>query len=876
MRGVISVTFFQLCLESHGAEEDSGRMRRIRNKHATRARSRHPRALVALAGGALCALATALCLLGGVRSPALALASGSVTTTSVAQRAPLAKPVFGSPFELPFPRLSMWWPDTDVETDARMARYDWVAFGPWDDPAVATRLHALNPDMLVLNATNACETDLDPDKPASSPANAHIRPIPAAWLLTQVGSTLTSRVSTDTRTFHVANTRGTEADGERFDLFVPGDIVVIDGELARINAVDASTKTLSVRRGVVKAAATHASGARIAATIAFWPDSPMMDLTAACPRVTVDAEAGPENWGEYNARMGASLLVGTDYDGLLVDRSDGDESWLLGNSTARSIDMSRTNTVPASYQAFDDAWNAGLHGYELRLRSLLPTTPIYGNWAYPNYDVFNGNNFEGFPNVRVSDMPWTRTVLGPWSGAGSYFEWLKFGQQPNLTTIETYEDDGSTDPAGDGSYDNPYVRKGFRPDYRKMRYGLATALMSDGFFSYEINTNGHGSLGLMWFDEYDDRGRERGYLGQPLEASHRIAETPSGPDLLTGHGAFDTAAHAKRWKLSRDSGLTASASRETSATHSGAGMLQVSVGSTKGKAWNVTEAHAARVTKATQYTLSFWARADRERSIATWIQEPHGAWRDWANFGSQTLTTQWTRHIVTATAVGSDPEAQLQFGLGSSTGTVWIDDVTLQTGSPETRIRAYTHGVAVVNPTKTTTVANLGGLYRRLLGRQAPDVNTGHLAYRLTLGPRDGRVLVSVDATSLASEMTSAADLWVAARYRAAAAAAHYRAVSASGSAAHRMNARRARQAWLAVADDAAKASATALAAVRALSGTGAAAPTAVKVAAARGHEARYAAIRAARGSAAHSAIAARAAARAADDAVQAVYTPTR
>ena len=74
--------------------------------------------------------------------------------------------------------------------------------------------------------------------------------------------------------------------------------------------------------------------------------------------------------------------------------------------------------------------------------------------------------------------------------------------------VETYEID---------TYhtNNPYTEPGFVPNYQKMRWGIATALLGDGYFSYEIGTNGHGSLGLMWFDEYDNAGAGRGYLGQP-------------------------------------------------------------------------------------------------------------------------------------------------------------------------------------------------------------------------------------------------------------------------------------------------------------------------------------------------------------------------
>ena len=188
------------------------------------------------------------------------------------------------------------------------------------------------------------------------------------------------------------------------------------------------------------------------------------------------------------------------------------ESWLIGNSTARTIDPDQSNTLLTDYGAFDAAWNAGLRRYEEALRAAIgPDKIIFVNWGMPNYDLLNGNNFEGFPmsNGTAYGTPWRTTVWGPDDG-GSYTEWITQALQPNLTMIETYEDDGGPDPTGDGSYDNPCDDPGFVPDYRKMRFGLATALLHDGFFSYEINTNGHGSLCLLWFDEYDAAGAGRG------------------------------------------------------------------------------------------------------------------------------------------------------------------------------------------------------------------------------------------------------------------------------------------------------------------------------------------------------------------------------
>ena len=55
-----------------------------------------------------------------------------------------------------------------------------------------------------------------------------------------------------------------------------------------------------------------------------------------------------------------------------------------------------------------------------------------------------------------------------------------------------------------------------------MRFSLTTALLGDGYYSYEISTDGHGTLGLMWFDEYDCGGIKNGYLGYPTSEAIKM------------------------------------------------------------------------------------------------------------------------------------------------------------------------------------------------------------------------------------------------------------------------------------------------------------------------------------------------------------------
>jgi hypothetical protein len=68
----------------------------------------------------------------------------------------------------------------------------------------------------------------------------------------------------------------------------------------------------------------------------------------------------------------------------------------------------------------------------------------------------------------------------------------------------------------------PVMRAEAAASYSRMRYGLATALMGDGFFAYDYGPDGHGDR--WWYDVWPPGGSStqprriplvRGYLGQP-------------------------------------------------------------------------------------------------------------------------------------------------------------------------------------------------------------------------------------------------------------------------------------------------------------------------------------------------------------------------
>ena len=607
-----------------------------------------------------------------------------------------------------------------------------MILGEWQTEFLGP-LNNINPDMRLLIATSASEVDFNPNDPS---VNTYIQEIPSEWFLTQVGTTLREDVDSTQKSISVSAVKIGD-----IDLFVAGDTAIIDGESVYVENVDSETLTLTVRRGYVRPASAHTAGTRIAAHISFWPNSWILNLSTLSPKGVAISSTEPEWWSDYNARLGAKLLSDPRWSGLFVDSAGLNESWLIGNSTARSIDPDQSDRLITDYSDFDDAWNEGLSTYLFKLRGEVgPERIIYLNGGIPEYSYVNGRDFEGFP-YNQDPYVWHTKMFGPYP-SGSYFDWMSTSRQPNLTTLETYEDDSHPDPNDTDGYPNNCNDPDFTPNYRKMRFGLTSALLNDGYFSYEMNTEGHGSLCLMWFDEYDNAGAGRGYLGYPLREAERLISSLETPNQVTAN-AFETGNEVSVWQVSSKEENAASAYLDISDPAEGNASVRIDSTQTPGDVWNSTFSYApVSLIQDKEYTISFYARAEIPRTINVWVEQDSEPWDGLLNWGEFHLTKEWQKFEMPTTSGGNDPQARLVFGLGGDAGSVWLDEISFQEGNANIWRRDYDHGIVIVNATSETATVPLESTYVKINGSQAPTINDGSQTEVVSIPPFDGIILL--------------------------------------------------------------------------------------------------------------------------------------
>jgi uncharacterized protein (TIGR03437 family) len=289
-------------------------------------------------------------------------------------------------------------------------------------------------------------------------------------------------------------------------------------------------------------------------------------------------------------------------------------------------------------------------------------------------------------------------------------------------------------------------------DLQQQRFTLGTALLSDGFYSYDL----HGSLSVpLWFDEYsvdasgiavEDQSK-KGYLGQPLADAVEL----TGPGTLVFHEEFESAALPPSFVPNVPGG--AYITQTPGDVISGGGSLVLNnPDHTRPQNFglNITPLGLQFAASAT-YLLTFdWRLLDTFDGMLRLDLFRDGQALDIYWFPIAVKGDSGTvKFPFTIPATGN---WTIRLLMQNGGGSIALDNFRIYQGGVGPWRRDFENGIALVNPlsqaytftrTEIAGFLNRTGIHR-IKGTQVPEVNNGQaVAGNLTLGPFDAIVLLS-------------------------------------------------------------------------------------------------------------------------------------
>lgn len=249
------------------------------------------------------------------------------------------------------------------------------------------------------------------------------------------------------------------------------------GELALARAAgDPSSPGAKLSRLVDERHYMHSSGGK---RLSWWPGAQLMNATDAGPSVN------GKRWADVLPDFVRDELMSTQlWDGVFLDAAYSDVTSFFGNDI--DPDGNGRADAPADVNA---AWRAGMTRLLKNMRAAVgPDRLIMNNSSAAYASLVNGVLFENFPRYG-----WTAPMR-------DYLDSTAKNVKPTITSFNT--NTNNQESIG---------------DYRLMRYGLASALLGNGYYSFDAGDSGHART--WWYDEYD------AVLGAPKSSSRRIVGT---------------------------------------------------------------------------------------------------------------------------------------------------------------------------------------------------------------------------------------------------------------------------------------------------------------------------------------------------------------
>jgi hypothetical protein len=438
--------------------------------------------------------------------------------------------------------------------------------------------------------------------------------------------------------------------------------------------------------------------------IEVWPGTYRLNLTK--PYVA-----------EYQAKWAYQKMLDSEllYDGVFFDNFFTTQAWLKADihGTALQLDANEDGK-PDDPVWLDAEWRKGVF-YELAIwRGLMPHALAQGHLPRPVPpeigEIFNGGGIL-FASTNVLDGKASFDDF-----QDSYQRWWELGRQPVIAAIESSPPNQIAYGYGYSPFrDGPAATIEFgRTLYRYMRFGLATALMNDGYFWHDFGDIVHG---VDWpYDEYAFD------LGYPLGPAQSTSVNPSHPPNPLRNASFEEPL-AGTWNLSVSGGTGAAAelSRDTDAADGNYSALIQITNAGQGVAWHIDfNQRDQSFEKGKSYGLSFWAKSDAPREIQLASQKGTPDWRNYGLSRSVAIGAEWKLYRVVFDANETANDARIQFQLGAAAGKVWLDGVRLEEQAGYVYRRSFSGGEVLLNGTPNRQRVVLGEGYSHFAGEQAP------------------------------------------------------------------------------------------------------------------------------------------------------------
>ncbi|MDD5340894.1 MAG: putative glycoside hydrolase [Patescibacteria group bacterium] len=196
----------------------------------------------------------------------------------------------------------------------------------------------------------------------------------------------------------------------------------------------------------------------------FWPGNWFINASSMAPKTN------GTSWLDYLPNLvNKKFLKNNLWDGVFYDNVWYGISWLN-----QPVDLNGDGIAEDS-QTVDKSWQTGLSQILTTTRSLAPNKIIMANTNTNFYNsLLNGRMLENFPAPSE----------GGWRGSMNDYLASSFPYSPSGFIVN-----GTTNNSGD------------QTDYQPFRFGLTSALMGNGYYTFDFGDQGHDRI--WWYDEYN-------------------------------------------------------------------------------------------------------------------------------------------------------------------------------------------------------------------------------------------------------------------------------------------------------------------------------------------------------------------------------------